>query len=583
MSKTLDMFQPGSNANIIRNGIFVGSLLITGELTVNSLKVLEVNQAYITSNASNYGPGIGDIFSDLSIAYVSNLISNYEYSISNLYRELYQGIGNLNNISISSLDQVGNGTSNKFIMNNTYDSSLNIVGVLNADYLRGDGLLLKNVNLNDRTTDYLSEGNSNLYFTNSRFAEVIRGINTDNIRIGTSNQYIVNGVYDGDLVVTGELTASRVSILDMLTNVLNSNFDPDVRIGSNTYVHSLASFIRSVNANLMNDIKFLDNKLNLVMTCNMDETLLGMIANDSNILINTFTQTINFVDSNIAGLNYFVTSNVHMLNTTVNNNISNLIDYVNSNISRVDYHYVLEGSNMQVVLNVINMSNAALNTNITNKINALSTNNIIEGNNLYFTYKRAGALAYSSNLNVSNYVDTNFVMMQNVLQSSNTNISNYIASVNEKYLNIGRNASNYIDVNTNILNTALSTSNYNLSNYVNMHVNNIHNKIDALDLDDIAQGSNNTFIKNNVYDGYLIVTGGIITTNVLIYDMNDPLLTRHISNTSNMQTNTSNAYVNGIEYMLNKINTQSVTIDLLTSNLTSALNRISQLENMIYS
>jgi hypothetical protein len=155
--------------------------------------------------------------------------------------------------------------------------------------------------------------------------------------------------------------------------------------------------------------------------------------------------------------------------------------------------------------------------------------------------------------------------------------------MNDKYLNIGQNASNYVDKNINILNIALDGSNYNLSNYVHTNVTSIHNKIDVLDLDDIAQGSNNTFIKNNVYDGYLIVTGGIITTNVLIYDMNDPLLTKHISNTSNMQTNNSNVYVNGIEFMLNKINSQSITIDLLTSNLNSALNRISQLENMIYS
>jgi hypothetical protein len=228
------------------------------------------------------------------------------------------------------------------------------------------------------------------------------------------------------------------------------------------------------------------------------------------------------------------------------------------------------------------MSNATLNSSITNKINNLSTNNIIEGNNLYFTYKRAGALAYSCNLNVSNYVDTNFLKMQNILHSSNINISNYIAVVDDKYLNIGQNASNYVDKNIYTMNTALETSNYNLSNYVDTNVTNIHNKIDKLDLDDIAQGSNNTFIKNNVYDGYLIVTGGIITTNVLVYDMHDPLLTAYTSNMNLQMNNHSNIYVNGIEYMLNKINNQSLTIDLLTSNLNSALNRISQLENMIH-
>jgi hypothetical protein len=600
MSKSLDMFQPGSNANIIRNSTYVGSLVITGELTVNSLRILDVNST-LYSNISNDDSDA--FFSTLSPSTISNLENN----ISNVSNLLMNTINNLDKIRILSLDQVGDGTSNRYIANDIYNSSLEVQGRLQAEYLGGNGMFITNVNLLDRTTDDLREGN-HLYYSEERFNNALLRASTDNIRQGSSNAFIVNGIYDGDLIVTGELTASKVQILDILTNTLNSNFEPDIYIGSNTYVESLASFIRSVNANLINDMQYLDYKIGLIMTCNLDETILGIIANDSNILMNKFNETINYVNSNVGITLDYINNNISNINYDVYNNISNLIEYVNSNVSTVNYNYnyVLEGSNIDQVIKVIDTSNQTLNNLLTNKILSLTTNNIREGNNLYFTYKRAGELTYNCNLNVSNYIKANVTDLNEIINEKTMELTYRLNILNTDQVPEGDNNLYYTHQRVGEI---AYTCNTNVSNYIKTNVNNFNNKlanidnrISALTLDDIALGSNNTFIKNNVYDGYLIVTGGIITNNVLVYDLNDPNLTSYLAssnifidsqyqqqNQQQLQQTSSNvSYINCIEYLVNKVNTQAQIIEgnnnsihMLTSNLQMALNRISVLESII--
>ena len=512
MSKSLDMFQSGSNMSIIRNGIYDGSLLITGQLTVNSLKVLDVNGAYISSNTSNYGNGI---YNNNNISL--EIISNLDYDIKNISNVLIDTINNLHEIEISSLDQVGNGTSNKYIRDNVYNSSLNVLGRLQAEYVGGDGMFITNVNLLDKTTDDLKEG-SKYYYSEERFNNSIQNITTDYMQNGFSNRYIVNGIYEGDLIITGDLTVSRVKILDIFANVLNSNYEADYYNSSNSYVQSLASFIRNINANLENEMKFFDHKLNLIMTCNMDETILGIIANDSNVLLNKFSETINYVNSNVA-----------ILSNDVYYNISNLIDYVNENVSKVEYYnyYTLDGSNIEYVMNIVNSSNEQIEQELNSTIKALSTTNIKEGINLYYTPKRVGAIAYASNLHASNYIDSK-------------------ASI-------------------------------------------LHDRINLITLDEIASGCNNSYIRNNVYDGYLIVTGGIITNNVVISDLQDNELmlssnAKELLASSSFKNN-SNSFM---QNLINKLNIQNdiidnnnVIINILTSNLEAILNKNSNVEYVI--
>ena len=549
MSKSIDMFQPGSNMSIIRNGVYYGSLLVAGQLTVNSLRILDVNASYISSNASNFGDGV---FGEDSEFYTGNkaslaLISNLDYDIRYVSNMLLDTIYDLNNITITSLDQVGNGTSNKFIVNNWYDGPLNVNGRMQAAYVGGDGMFLTNVNLLDKTTDHLAEGYNKWYYTHDRFVHSMQNINADYLNNGSCNQFIINGVYEGDLIVTGELTVSRVQILDIFTNVLNSNYEASYYQSSNSYVQSLASFIRNINANLVNEMKNYDKKLNLIMTCNMDETILGMLANDSNLLLRRFGETIDYVNQNVSNLN-----------NEIYESMSNLIEYVNVNVSRVNYyyHYAIDESNMSFLTNLVNSSNNVLARSINERINSLNTNDIKEGNNLYFTHKRAGAICYASNLHVSNYVDYHIHELNRKLDDSN------ITSINS------------IKYNVDILENMIEYCNIDASNYINWSAERLENRINYLTLDEISMGCNNSYIRNNVYDGYLIVTGGIITNNVVISDLDEAYLMLS-SNVKDLLTSTpfkssSNSY---LQYLINKVNVHSdiiednyVNIIKLTSN-----------------
>jgi hypothetical protein len=527
MSKSIDMFQPGSNMSIIRNGVYYGSLLIAGQLTVNSLKILDINAPYISSNASNFGNGIFEEGSELYEGSKASLalVSNLDYDIKYVSNMLLDTIDNLNNITITSLDQVGNGTSNKYIVNNWYDNALNINGRMQAQYVGGDGMFLTNVNLLDKTTDHLAEGYNKWYYTQDRFVDSIQSINADYLNNGTCNQFIVNGVYEGDLIITGDLTVSRVQILDIFANVLNSNYETNYYQSSNSYVQSLASFIRNVNQSLVNEMKNYDRKLNSIMTCNMDETILGMIANDSNLLLRRFGETIDYVNQNVSNLN-----------DEIYENMSNLIVYVNENVSRVDYYYTIDESSKRLLADIVNSSNRS----IYEKINSLNTNDVKEGNNLYFTPKRTGAICYASNLHVSNYVDLHIHELNRKLDDSN------ITSINS------------IKYNVDLLNDIIEYCNIDSSNYVDLNTNKLENRISYLTLDEIGMGCNNSYIRNNVYDGYLIVTGGIITNNIVISDLDEAylMLSSNIKDMLASRTfkSSSNTY---LQYLINKVNEQS--------------------------
>ena len=85
---------------------------------------------------------------------MSNYIKDFVTTSSNI---ISTRITNLN------ADQIENGSSQRFIINDVYDTDMNILGTLttsniNANYFIGNGRNLNEVNLNDRNSDMLSEG-----------------------------------------------------------------------------------------------------------------------------------------------------------------------------------------------------------------------------------------------------------------------------------------------------------------------------------------------------------------------------------------------------------------------------------------
>ena len=76
--------------------------------------------------------------------------------------------------------------------------------------------------INTKTTSELLEG-SNLYFTNNRFDEKFATKTSDNLTEGIHNKYIIDNVYNGDISIIGQLTASNINVSNL--NILIENID----------------------------------------------------------------------------------------------------------------------------------------------------------------------------------------------------------------------------------------------------------------------------------------------------------------------------------------------------------------------
>lgn len=63
------------------------------------------------------------------------------------------------------------------------------------------------------STNQVSEGDANLYYTDERFDERLMTKNLDYIHNGTSNKYITNDIYTNSLLITGTLTVGKIQVL----------------------------------------------------------------------------------------------------------------------------------------------------------------------------------------------------------------------------------------------------------------------------------------------------------------------------------------------------------------------------------
>ena len=71
-------------------------------------------------------------------------------------------------------------------------------------------------------TNKINEGNINLYYTNERFDKRLLSKNLDDINQGTSNIFIVNNNYKGNLNIEGTLSACNLIIEG--DTIIDSNF-----------------------------------------------------------------------------------------------------------------------------------------------------------------------------------------------------------------------------------------------------------------------------------------------------------------------------------------------------------------------
>jgi hypothetical protein len=269
-------------------------------------------------------------------------------------------------------------------------------------------LLLPNINIS-----------SNLIINGFNF----NNLNTDTLKIGSSNRFIRNDIYERDITFTKNLITSN-----LITSNLNVIGDYTI-LNTNVYQTEQLQIINDTTATTL-IIKQLNNNQNLLECYNNNE-LTFLINANCNIGIGKANPIEKLdINGNIKANKLFINNNdIELLIITTSNNLNT---------------------------NIVNTSNR-LNTNIINTSNILNTNlnlNIV---------------------NTSNNLNTNIVNTSNILNTNlNLNINNTSNNLNTNIVNTSNRLNTNIINTSNILNTNLNLNIVNTSNNLNNKINNIN-------------------------------------------------------------------------------------------------------------
>ena len=145
-------------------------------------------------------------------SYISSL--SYIVSSSYIFSSNFIGIGsNLTNLNLNDRDTnlLKEGSSNLYF---TYQRSGMIaegsnVKAMNYTLSTSNEIIKR---IDSLTTNKIKEG-SNLYYTSNRFDERFLTKTLDNLYNGTSNKYITNDIYTNNLLITGTLTVGKIQVL----------------------------------------------------------------------------------------------------------------------------------------------------------------------------------------------------------------------------------------------------------------------------------------------------------------------------------------------------------------------------------
>jgi hypothetical protein len=338
-----DIDDTNTSNKFIRNHTYEHSLIFTSNLEVRgNLTVIGDSVIILPREESNASVFIGGDTNNVSLTILRPDTLIDIMSVGN-YSET-TGEGNNDIFHITNLGYVGIGT----YPNKDFDYKLTVSGTLYAEYLKGDGSLMSNVYLSDKTTDDLEEGASRLYFTSTRVAEIVNASNVD----------------------TCNYISSVASNLDSTSNTISTLvYELDSNISN--YVNDLSSNIESTSNTISTRITELDSNIS-----NYVNDLSSNLASTSN----TISTLVYELDSNMSNYVKDLSSNIE----STSNTISTLVYELDTNMS----NYVKDlSSNIESTSNTIStlvyeldsyMSNWASNTfaNIDTRFNNLTTDDI---------------------------------------------------------------------------------------------------------------------------------------------------------------------------------------------------------------
>ncbi len=298
-------------------------------------------------------------------------------------------------------------------------------------------------NLN--VTAYINKSSNNIY-------DRLANLNADDIKNGTSNKFIVNGIYDGDLTIDGTLVVSNLTIEGPLTDIRTTAFQTErLEIIANQYDGPALKVIQEGNENVVE-----------------------LYATESG------NDRIKFILTKDGVAQFISTGNLPALPIDYKIQVRNNIKFEGTinTISHTELSYINDAaSNIQLQINTLSDNAALQATGATQRFqddkNTAKTSldtNISTSNTRFKTYVDESSNSFGSNLdeavtNINTFIttlDSNMSsnLILNVSNIFNVTIPNVSSRIDGISATIETNLKYYItDTSNNLNNDIVSTSN----------------------------------------------------------------------------------------------------------------------------
>jgi len=370
------------------------------------------------------------------------------------------GGSNINN-SYGGLGGGGDGSSD-YIENINYKGQKNTGsgggGYNDHGYSGGSGIVI----LRYLQTEIISSGIGNqLIITSNNLLSKINELTTDNIIQQNNNnkKFIIDNVYDNDLLLNGSLTINSNLIIHGETTIFNTDIYISEKVNISNYDSDTALHVKQFG-NIVPDF-------NNIFIIDYNESRLFTISDNGNVGVGVLPQSHNLLD--------------------VKGNI-NIVSQINK-----DFKFTI--NNRDIIRDTSNYTSR-------------TSNILISDYNTKFRYA-SNYILETSNFHRIDY-DTKFKYASNyILENSNFHRIDYDTKFHD--------ASNYILENSNFHRIDYDTKFHNASNYILETSNVISSRITNLNADSIADGIINKFIINNKYENDLEIIGDLKASNLIIY------------------------------------------------------------------
>jgi alpha-tubulin suppressor-like RCC1 family protein len=531
LTKTLDNIHDGTSNRYIINDVYSRDLHVTGTLFTSNLVVYGDRT---TLNTETYQTEQLEIASD-----ANGPVLTVQQLGSNDIMHVYTG----SNIAflINTIGSVGINTSDP-------QYHLDVRGIANATYFRGDGSQLWNINLEDRTTSLLAEG-SNLYYTSERVGIIATSSNIDssNYILNISNE-ISNRLSDTSNNISNRITDTSNIISNRITDTSNIISD-DLTDTSNVMSMFITDTSNMISINITNTSNVISTRITHLTTTEIAEgsnMFYTVERFDARLLTKTLDDIYNgtsnrYIVNNVYDSDLRVTGTVTASNLVVHGSfatldtmtyqtkkleiisdtdspallirqdgMSNIMEvYDDSNIvlsvlnggfvgiNKIDPVYTLDVDGTTHASYFIGDGAGLYNVNLSDR----STTLLTEGSNLYYTSERVGIISTSSNIETSNYILFSSNALANHLTNNSNNVSMHLT-----------NTSN--NISTRI--TALTTDEIAEGSNLYYTIARFDDRLRTKTADNVRDGTSNRYIINDIYDSDLRVTGTLITSNLIV-------------------------------------------------------------------